>query len=94
MSSQLELEFRSLKDLIGREINAHLSNAQRLLNEALDISEKHGVPFFSEVSHLPQTYVPRSFPDRFGSMDMDRVEEMMDANIDPSQDGWERSAVC
>lgn len=94
MDSQLELEFRTLKDHIGAEIDVHLTNARRLLDEAVALSEKHGIPFRAEVSPLSQTYVPEAFRERFAKMDMDRVEEIMDVSIDPGQYGWERSAVC
>lgn len=74
-------------------INAKLSQASALLDEALTISEEHGIPFYSSISHLGQQYTPASFKKLWGELD-DQVLENNDIYIDEYANGWAHSAVC
>lgn len=73
-------------------IEAKLSQASALLDEAIAISEEHGIPFYASVSELGQQYTPASFKKLWGKVD-DKVLE--DLDVYPGEyDGWTHSAVC
>lgn len=88
----LEAEFRKVAEGALKEIQAKVSEASRLLSEAVAISEKYGIPFSSEVSFLGQPYKPTSFESKFGEIDSDFVDSVTGAYC--SYEGWQHSDVC
>lgn len=91
--NKLEEEFKALLDTVGKEIDEKVSAAAKLLDEAIDLSDKHGVPFYSPVSNLGQSYCPTSFTDKFSSLDSDNVRELTEV-YDLEGYGWEHSDIC
>ena len=94
--NELEQEFEKLVDSVGEEIRAHVLTATRALKAATDLADKHGVPFFTNVSFLGQPYVPESFKTAWGSLDKDFVTNLTELT---SNDlgyayGWLHSQVC
>lgn len=88
----LELEFRKVAESALKEIQDKVSQASALLSEAVALSEKHGIPFYSEVSFLAQSYKPTSFESKFSEVDSDFVYSV--TNASSSYAGWEHSDVC
>jgi len=94
--NELETEFKSLMETVGKEIDHKVNEASRLLREAVELADKHGIPFYAYVSELGQPYVPQSFEDKWESLDKEDVEELTGV---PSYDlesayGWKHSDVC
>ena len=58
MSKKMEKEFEKLANKVIGEIRDKLDEAASKLNEAIALSEKHGVPFSTQISFLPNDYVP------------------------------------
>ncbi len=74
-----------------REIDQKIVIAQEALNEAESISEKYGVPFYSNVSPLGQDYRPASFDEKWNSP----IDEIDEYDLDlPEYEGWQHSMVC
>jgi hypothetical protein len=94
MESELEAEFRALMGTVGREIYDKVEAASKLLDEAEELANKHGVPFYGQVSPLGQAYIPRSFQERFAGLKPEIAEEIAHMEIDGYGNGWERSALC
>jgi len=95
VTSELEKEFLAAKEQAEKEINEKLEVASKALTEAEQISEKYGVPFYSNVSFLSQTYTPNSFSEKFGELDKDWLWEIADSYYpDDDYPGWQHSAVC
>lgn len=92
--SQLEKEFRQLCQEHIPEIRSKIEQATKLLNEACQIADKHGIPFRSTISHIAQPYIPSGFS-AYDELDSDLLEEL--TNVYPSEvecGGWQHSAVC
>lgn len=51
-SAPLEKEFRAAVETAQAEIERHMKAARNALNKALEVSEKHGVPFYVDVSFI------------------------------------------
>ena len=96
---KLEKEFQDLIDSVGTEIEGKLEQAKLLLKEAVKLSEENGVPFYSPVSILGETYIPSSFVDKFKALNVDSIAELTGI---PAEDleqnrygrGWNHSQVC
>jgi hypothetical protein len=92
--SQLEREFRTTANVVLVEIQKKVAESSRLLQEAVDLSEKHGIPFSSSVSFLGQSYTPSTFEEKYGEVDSDLAESITDAFGCMDGSGWEHSDVC
>lgn len=92
----LEDEFAALVTAHKEEITEKLREASMALNEAVQLSEKYGIPFMSHISFLSQGYTPRSFEAKFGELEEDVVCHLTDCypGGEYGGDGWEHSAVC
>jgi len=96
----LEQEFADACASVSKEIQTHLTQAGIALQKAIDIAEKHGVPFNSNISFLNNSYVPESFSSsKFASMDDGEIAEIAGIYSDYLSDilfsgGWLHSAVC
>lgn len=92
--SELERQFRvqafNTKKLIAEKISA----AAALLSEAEVLSEEHGIPFSSPISHLSQSYYPFSYEEKYPSLDKRLVENITGAQSEYGCTGWEHSQIC
>lgn len=92
--SELEREFRLKANDVLTQIREKCAASAKLLGEAVALSEKHGIPFNSEVSFLGQSYFPNSFKDKYDGVDSDLVYAITDASSEYGYGGWEHSDVC
>lgn len=91
----LELEFKALVDSIGKEIDAKVAAAEKLLDEAVELADRHGIPFYPRISALRQPYVPASFKERFGTLDKEEVSDLLEmSEYNLGHVGWRRSQLC
>jgi hypothetical protein len=92
----LEKEFTNVFNTHKNEINAKLAEAGKYLEEAEQLAEKYGIPFYSNISFLGQSYYPASYGKKFKELDRDFVSELTNAYPGEYGDnvGWEHSAVC
>lgn len=98
----LELEFDSVVESVGTQIDEMVAQAAKLIAAAQALSDAHGVPFYSSVSPLGQAYVPDSFHSKFS----DLVDEDGGGDGEPILNGlysyqlmgevygWEHSDIC
>jgi len=92
---QLELEFKALVDTVGKEIQTKVEMAEKLLDEAVELADRHGIPFYPGISTLGQPYVPASFKERFGALDKELVGDLTDiGEYSLGHTGWRRSQLC
>ncbi len=92
---ELEEEFLALSSTIGEQIKAKVKLAEKYLDEAIELSDKHGIPFDSAVSGLGQSYVPQLYHQRFKPLGKELVADLLDmSQYDLDHRGWERSAIC
>lgn len=94
--NELEREFRNEANVVLSDIMSKVRLASKILQEAVDISEEHGVPFSSEISFIGQSYFPTTFSDKYGELDADFVDAITGASTSYYGDGagWEHSDVC
>lgn len=92
--SVYEREFRKISDIISDKIYEKVKAAQKLLDEAVEISEKSGVPFNSGISFIGQSYIPKSLSVKFPDIDKEFINEVTETWGDFEYGGWEHSAVC
>jgi len=93
--SQLEAEFLALASTIGEQIKAKVELAEKALAEAIELADKHGIPFHAGISELGQSYVPPTFRGRFESLDRETVAELLDIpeyDLDYAR-GWRHSQI-
>ncbi len=84
-------------DGVSAQIDAHVAAASKELKKAIDLSEKHGVPFRPNISFLSNTYMPESFfKSKFAKLDNDVVCEVADVWGDYIFEGggWQHSSIC
>jgi hypothetical protein len=94
-TTDLEREFEALADSVGEQIKAHIKEAQKALRAAIDLSEAHGVPFFSSVSELGIPYIPDSFRVKYRKLNKDFVINLTDlTETDLGAYGWATSQIC
>jgi hypothetical protein len=94
-ATKLEREFEELCDSIGDEIHDHVLTAQRALRSAVALSDKHGIPFYTNVSEIGQPYIPSAFRKKYGSLNKDFVcnlTEVLEADL--NEIGWQTSTIC
>lgn len=96
MSKTLEDEFLKIVNEHKDEIQAKLKEASAALSAAVDLAEKYGVPFYSNISFLSQSYTPTSYYEKFPELERDVVGDLIDVypGGEWGGDGWEHSAVC
>jgi hypothetical protein len=93
--SEIEREFRKMATQILDEIQEKVSVAAAYLHEAVELSEKHGVPFYSSLSQISQSYIPTTFSTQHGDIDPEIVEAITSTSIGYDHDrGWAHSAIC
>lgn len=92
--TKLELEYKKLSEEVKPQIEEKIEQASKLIREATALADKHGVPFYSDVSDISQWYYPRS-GEKFAEID-DVLGEYKEFEHGPEYGwyGWEHSAVC
>ena len=90
--TDVEREFRLAVDDAHARIYAKLHEAEKLLDEAVAISEETGIPFSAGISPLSQSYLPNSLHSKFPDIDRSFANEIADASGE--YEGWQHSAVC
>ena len=96
MEQELEQEFKTLTETVGKEIESKIQQARQLIIEAVDLAEKHGIPFYAYVSELGSPYIPETFENKYGVLDKELVEELTGVSSDDLENspGWRFSSVC
>lgn len=98
MSDQLEKEFQVLHDAFGKEIESKVEQFQKLMAEAVELSDRYGIPFACTLTpSMRGWYVPDSFSERFASLDKEMVSELTDVSeykLGRSYGGWQHSNIC
>ena len=97
MSDQLEKEFNSLFNSFGKEIEAKVKQAEKLMNEAIEIADRYGIPFSADIfASMRGWYVPETYGDRFGQLDKDLVMDLTDVSSYRlgRAIGWQYSNIC
>lgn len=92
--SELEREFRVSASKALKQIHVKLEEASDALAAAVDLSEKYGIPFSTQISFLGQSYTPDSLEEKFEDLDKDFVNCITGASNEYGYAGWEHSAVC
>jgi cell division protein FtsI/penicillin-binding protein 2 len=90
----LEDEFKVVCNSHMAEIEAKLDIAQAALQEAIDLSDKYGIPFYSNVSQLGQPYTPPSFYQKFPDLDGELAYNLTSVSIYNGNYGWQTSSLC
>jgi hypothetical protein len=87
--SALEAEFLKVQKESRVLIEKKLIQLNQTLSEAVNVSEKYGIPF--EVSAFGYTYTPDSFQEKFDALDRDWLSQ--NTNIMPDEyPGWQSSS--
>lgn len=92
----LEAEFKQVATTFGMQIEAKIALSAQILKEAMELADAHGIPFYSEISLIPQSYVPTTFNKKFKDINPDVVEELTGVSEYDQNDayGWHVSQVC
>ncbi len=101
----IEEDFKAVIEAHTGEINAALRRAVEALDEATDLADKYGIPFYSNISMLGQTYQPKSYDKLWNNEAWRQERDTKDDSEDdlftqvtgdyPGEyDGWQHSAVC
>jgi hypothetical protein len=88
----MEREFRNAVIAHDEQIQNKLDEACRALNEAVELSDKFGVPFHSQISFLSQGYKPESINQIFGDLDTDLIVSI--TQVYNEYEGWQHSQMC
>jgi len=93
----IEAEYRKTVKKFLPKIEAKLSQAEKLINEATDIADEHGIPFYG-ICPLSQQYTPEGVPTLHDDVDCNQklFEEITGCSPDSEygNTGWEHSASC
>lgn len=95
-NSELEAEFKALCDAHMSEINEQIDVARVAIRKAVELSEKYGIPFSSDITPLGMSYCPDSYYGKFDELDKGFVSEVAGASLWNMYggSGWEHSDVC
>jgi hypothetical protein len=92
-NTELEKEFLKAKEEAEKEIQKYVDEASHALRKAVKASENYGIPFYSHISFLSNTYTPRSYDEKWSEVDQDWASDVADIYSD-GYPGWQHSAVC
>lgn len=90
---ELEAEFAAHVEAIQTKIQKHLEKACAELDKAVELADKHGVAFGSNISPLSQNYTPAVL-EKYSTLDQDFINETTGTWCEYDGEGWEHSAVC
>lgn len=95
LDPELELKFKATYESISNEMNSKIDMINNLLNDVVNLSEKHGIPFYSPVSQISQPYIPKSFRTKFNGLSPDVVYDLTGASCNYDDfGGWKHSSIC
>ncbi len=94
-AAALEAEFTKVFNEHHGEIQAKLTAASQLIEEAVKLAEQHGIPFRpdEEIMFCRPSYFPASFDKKFKGLDWDFLYDLTEAS-GGQYDGWHLSQVC
>lgn len=94
-SNELEKEFEKQFNLVHGKIQENLREASRLIDEAVALSDKYGIPFRPKVRHpFRMSYLPESMNELFPNIDHEFVTELTGAHGYWEYGGWQTSQTC
>lgn len=86
----LETKFKEALEEASAEIQKCLNMAEDALDQAVELSEKYGVPFESKLSSaIPRKYIPESFYTKWEGADLREMLDSIDMYVDDLEPGWE-----
>ncbi len=101
-------EYQAVQEKFEKEARGHIDTAREELRKAVVVSDKYGVPFYSPISFIGQTYTPESpFNHKLSRM----AEKLQDSGDEDKEldealgywedeyykfeyEGWKHSAAC
>lgn len=88
---ELEKEFQAVVNSHNGTVKLLVSTAQKILNQAKDLSNQHGIPFEFE----EKIYVPLLFGDKYSYIDRDKLHDITKiGHLENCNIGWNSSAWC
>ena len=97
IQASLEEEFLKVHKEHYSEIEQFVNIAETALKQAVELSEKYGMPFNSKVSIIQQDYRPESYK-AFIGLDPAVVEKITDITVGTLEheyvSGWQHSSIC
>lgn len=94
-TNDLEREFEKQFNEVHSQIQENLRQAAKLVEEAVALSEKYGIPFRPKVGFpFRMSYLPESMKDLFPDIDTDFVSELTEAHGYWEYGGWQTSQTC
>src|SRR6266850_1381638 len=93
--NELEKTFIKVFNENHGEIQAKISAAAKLIDEAESLSEQYGIPFKPKSSLMwcRPSYLPKSLKEKFPGIDMEFVMDSTGAYGDEGYSGWQMSQV-
>jgi hypothetical protein len=93
-AESLEEKFVKIKNEVGKLIEEQLDIAEAAMNEAVNLSNKHGIPFDSSVSQIYQSYVPSSVKNH--GLSAEQLSDLTGLDKYALEDayGWLHSMIC
>ncbi|HEY5267570.1 MAG TPA: hypothetical protein VII94_00345 [Candidatus Saccharimonadales bacterium] len=93
--SVLERQFRATVPAIQSLIKEKLALSSRYLREAQQVADDNGIPFYSHISPLSQSYIPDSLQEKWNDVSKEVVQEETETYSEYDFcGGWQHSAVC
>lgn len=95
-SSTLEERFQKLFEKVHPQIQAKLTDAATLINQAVELAEEHGIPFCPDenIMWCAPSYIPNSFKKKFPGLDPEFWCDLTSAGGDERYGGWQQSQTC
>jgi len=92
--TELEKEFQGVVNEHAARIKEKLDLAMGEFQEAVDLADKYGIPFYTPLSPISQSYIPDKFLDLYDGVDREFVTSITGVYDDYWAAGWQHSAVC
>lgn len=94
--SKLEEQFQKVFETIHPQIQAKLTEASNLINQAVALAEENGLPFCpdKDIMWCSPSYIPKSFKRKFPGLDSDFWCDLTRAGGDDRYGGWQMSQTC
>lgn len=88
-NAELEEKYAEVVSRVSPAIVECMAVAEAAISEAINLSEKYGVPFIGYAT-LEQKYVPERLPE----LDPAVIAEISKVAVRSGDSGWEQSALC
>lgn len=95
VDSPIERKFRLAVTQANAEMNKHLEDASEALRKAVEVAEKYGVPFDSNISPIGNTYSPESVRSLHPKVSTDFIDSLTGTYDEENYEygGWKHSAA-